>query len=82
MLAVHWQYATSNGHLVDHELDPRVARLAYRPIVSSTVAYTAALLLAMIWPVAALTVYLVVPFVNILPYSIDKHFRSTEPERG
>jgi uncharacterized membrane protein len=79
MLAVHWQYATNHGHLVDRTLDPRIARLAYRRIASSTIAYAAALLLALIWPVVALTVYLIVPFVNILPYSIDKHFRAAEP---
>jgi heme O synthase-like polyprenyltransferase len=78
MLAAHWQYATANGHLVDRDLDPRITRLASRRIVSSAIAYTAALVLALIWPVVALTVYLVVPLVNILPYSIDKHFRSAE----
>ena len=75
MLGVHWQYATTNGHLVDPVLDARIARIAYRRIVSSTVAYTTALLLALIWPVVALTVYMVVPFYNILPYGIDKHFQ-------
>ena len=73
VLGLHWQYATAGGRLVDPRLAPSVVRLAHRRILGSAAAFAMALLLSLLVPVAGLALYLVVPFVNVLPFALDRH---------
>jgi uncharacterized membrane protein len=75
VLALHWHYATTGGRLVAGRLPASVVRLAHRRILGSAGAYAIALLLALLVPVAGLALFLAVPFVNILPFGVDRHLR-------
>jgi uncharacterized membrane protein len=75
VLALHWHYATAGGRLVGGRLSPGVVRLAHRRILGSACAYAVALVLSLLVPVAGLALFLAVPFVNILPFAVDRHLR-------
>jgi uncharacterized membrane protein len=75
VLALHWQYATAGGRLVARRLSPKVVQLAHRRIVGTAGAFFTALLLSLLVPVAGLALFLVVPFVNVLPFGVDPHLR-------
>ena len=76
VLALHWHYAASGGRLVRAPLSPRVVRLAHRRILGSAGAYTIALLLSLLVPLLSLALFLAVPLFNVLPFTLDRHFRS------
>jgi len=63
--------------LVSYEVSPYLVRLAHRRILGSAAAYTIALLLSLILPLAALLLFLVVPLFNIFPFSLDRQFRAS-----
>ena len=73
VLALHWHYATARGRLMAGRLSPGVVRVAHRRILGSACAYALALLLSLLVPVAGLALFLAVPFVNILPFAVDRH---------
>jgi uncharacterized membrane protein len=75
VLALHWQYVTAGGRLVARPLSPTVVRLAHRRILGSAGAFGTALLLSLLTPAAGLVIFLVVPFVNVLPFEVDRHLR-------
>jgi TMEM175 potassium channel family protein len=75
VLALHWHYATAEGRLVAGRLPSGVVRIAHRRILGSAAAYALALLLSLLVPVAGLALFLAVPFVNILPFAVDRHLR-------
>ena len=76
VLALHWHYATAEGRLVRTQLPPRVIGLAHRRILGSAGAYTIALLLSLMVPVLSLVLFLAVPLFNVLPFTLDRHFRA------
>ena len=82
VLGLHWQYATAGRRLVGPHLTPIVVRLANRRILGSSAAFAAALLLSLLVPVAGLALYLVVPFANVLPFSVDPHLHRGADGRG
>jgi 3-oxoacyl-[acyl-carrier protein] reductase len=45
-------------------------------ILGSAGAYTIALLLSLMVPVLSLALFLVVPLFNVLPFTLDRHFRA------
>jgi len=57
-------------------LSPRIVRLAHRRILGSAGAYTIALLLSLMVPLLSLALFLAVPLFNVLPFTMDRHFRS------
>jgi uncharacterized membrane protein len=75
VLALHWHYAVRGGRLVGGGLSPIVIRRAHARILGSAGTYAVALVLSLLVPVAGLAVFLVVPFVSILPFAVDKHLR-------
>jgi uncharacterized membrane protein len=75
VLALHWHYATAGGRLIAGRLSPGVVRLAHRRILGSAAAYAIALVLSLLLPVAGLALFLGVPFLNILPFGVDRHLR-------
>ena len=79
VLALHWHYATASGRLVGPQLSRRVIGLAHRRILGSAAAYTIALVLSLVAPVLSLALFLAIPLVNVLPYTLDRHFRA-EPK--
>jgi uncharacterized membrane protein len=54
----------------------RVIGLAHRRILGSAGAYTVALLLSLMVPVLSLALFLAVPLFNVLPFTLDRHFRA------
>ena len=76
VLALHWHDATTGGRLVRTQLSPRVIALAHRRILGSAGAYTIALLLSLMVPVLSLALFLAVPLFNVLPFTLDRHFRA------
>ena len=76
VLALHWHYATAGGRLVRSQLPPRVIGLAHRRILGSAGAYTIALGLSLMVPVLSLALFLAVPLFNVLPFTLDRHFRA------
>jgi uncharacterized membrane protein len=80
ILALHWYYATAKSRLTRTQLPSRLIGLAYRRILGSALAYTVALALALVIPAAALALFLIVPFLNILPFTLDRHFRGASEE--
>ena len=76
VLALHWHYATAGGRLVCSPLSPRVVSLAHRRMLGSAGAYTIALALSLMVPVLSLALFLAVPLVNVLPFTLDRHFRA------
>lgn len=76
VLALHWHYATAGGRLVRTQLPPRVIGLAHRRILGSAGVYTIALLLSLMVPVLSLALFLAVPLFNVLPFTLDRHFRA------
>src|SRR5262245_12694925 len=82
VLALHWDYATRGGRLARDGLSPVVIRRAHARILGSAGAYAVALMLSLLIPVAGLAVFLVVPFVSILPFAVDKHLRSSSGRVG
>ena len=76
VLALHWHYAAAGGRLVRTGLSPRVVALAHRRILGSAGAYTVALLLSLMVPVVSLALFLAVPLFNVLPFTLDRHFRA------
>jgi TMEM175 potassium channel family protein len=74
VLTLHWRYATCGGRLVRPNLSRRVISLAYRRMLGSAGAYTIALVLSLLAPVASLALFLAVPLLNILPFTLDRHF--------
>src|SRR5262245_24121004 len=77
LLALHWYYATTGGRLAHEHLSPPVVRLAFRRILGSAGAYAVALALSLAVPLAGLALFLAVPLLNILPFTVDRHFRVT-----
>ena len=77
LLALHWYYATTGGRLAHEHLSPPVVRLAFRRILGSAGAYAVALALSLAVPLAGLALFLVVPLLNIMPFTVDRHFRVT-----
>jgi len=71
----HWWYATTAQGLVDHDIDPRVVRLAKRRILIAPVAYALAIILSSFGPALSLAIYLLVPVVYIVPGGVDRHWR-------
>lgn len=67
------------GRLIRTELPPRVIGLAHRRILGSAGAYTIALLLSLMVPVMSLALFLAVPLFNVLPFTLDRHFRAESP---
>jgi uncharacterized membrane protein len=76
VLALHWHYAAGSGRLVRAQLSPRIVRFAHRRILGSAGAYTIALLLSLMVPLLSLALFLAVPLFNVLPFTLDRHFRS------
>jgi len=76
VLAAHWQYATTKSRLTDESLNPVIVHLAHRRMLGSVAAYGIATLVALAAPAVSLALFLVVPVLNILPFRIDRHFRS------
>ena len=77
LLALHWYYATTGGRLAHEHLSPPVVRLAFRRILGSAGAYAVALALSLAVPLAGLALFLAVPLLNIMPFTVDRHFRVT-----
>lgn len=75
VLALHWHHATAGSRLLAAPLPPGVVRLAHRRILGSAAAYALALVLSLLVPAAGLALFLAVPFVNILPFGVDRHLR-------
>jgi uncharacterized membrane protein len=75
VLALHWHYATRGGRLVRSQLSPRVINLAHRRMLGSAAAYTVALVLSLMAPMLSLALFLAVPLFNVLPFTLDRHFR-------
>jgi uncharacterized membrane protein len=82
VLALHWRYATHRGRLVRPQLSPRVVVLAYRRMLGSAGAYTIALALSLMAPAFSLALFLAVPLVNVLPFTLDRHFRTDSQGRA
>jgi uncharacterized membrane protein len=75
-LGLHWEYASRNGRLLHARVPSRVVRLGHRRVLGSASAYAFAMLLSLVEPTVTLGLFLVVPLVNVLPYSVDRHFRA------
>jgi len=81
--ACHWRYATARGRLTQANVTSGVIHAAHRRILRSAAAYAIALLLALAIPIPALALFLVVPVLNILPFTLDRHFRGfADPGRA
>jgi len=74
ILWLHWHYATAGGRLTGTRIPDRVVRLADHRILRSAAAFAIALALALVFPPASLALFLIVPFLNILPFALDRHF--------
>jgi len=79
VLALHWHYATVDNRLVRNDLSTSISPLAYRRILGSAGAYVVALLASLVAPAIGLVLFIVVPFFNILPFRLDRHFRAPRP---
>jgi uncharacterized membrane protein len=76
ILGLHWHYATTGGRLTRAQVSSHVVSLAHRRILGSASAYAIAMILAFVLPAVALALFLVVPLINILPFTLDRHFES------
>lgn len=75
MLGIHWGYACSGNRLLHPHTSRHVITLGTRRIMTSACAYILALALSLINPAVSLILFLVVPFVNILPFRLDALLR-------
>ena len=82
VLALHWHYATGRGRLVSAELSPRIISLAYRRTLGSAGAYALALVFSLSAPAVSLALFLLVPMLNVLPFTLDRHLGQGRMARG
>lgn len=70
----HWWYATYRNRLVDVDLEAHFVRFAARRILIGPAAFTLAIGMAFVSPVASLTIFVATPFIYLLPGKIDRHW--------
>ncbi len=82
-LYAQWWYATRGRRLVDHDLDPRIIRLASQRILMAPLFYTVAIVVSGYEPILCVLIYALVPLYYIFPGRIDRHWRGiTARSRG
>lgn len=74
-LDLHWRYASSGRRLVHEDMPATVVRLAHRRILTTAAAYAGAIVLSLLSPLLSLGLFLVVPFINIVPFGVDRHLK-------
>ena len=74
MLHWQWEYATTKFRLVGSHMEPQFVRQGKMRIRMGILANFVAVLLALVNPLISLALYILFPFVYIMPSHIDRHW--------
>ena len=74
MLHWQWEYATTKSRLVGSHMEPQFVRQGKMRIRMGILANLVAVLLALVNPLFSLALYILFPFVYIMPSHIDRHW--------
>ena len=75
MLQLIWWYATSDHHLVEMEIDPRLVQRATRRNMMGPLLYFFAVGVSFLSVEGCLVIFLLVPLFYIIPGRIDRHWK-------
>ncbi|MBN8638957.1 MAG: DUF1211 domain-containing protein [Anaerolineae bacterium] len=78
VLYLHWAYATRDGHLLGHALDPKVDRLVRRRILIAPSLYFLAILVSFVSIAIADLMDVLIPVLYVLPANFDSIFRGRQ----